>query len=162
MEHDLFGKPASTPDQVRGKLFPDHVLGAGALDLVFGSAGGEQFHRLRAVEFPDAQLFVETNEAFENIGGAGEIGKAHRPITEYALVEARSAMQDVDVAVAPVGHDAGEDLVDRALFAFECLQKGAVVKTSMPLTPSALLRLRAPSKSFFRSAVEKSSEAVLV
>ena len=64
----LFGKPASTPDQVRGRLFPDHALGAGALDLVFGSAGGEQFHRLRAVEFPDAQLFVETNEAFENSG----------------------------------------------------------------------------------------------
>src|SRR6478672_8634143 len=46
----LFGKPASTPDQVRGRLFPDDALGAGALDLVFGSAGGEQFHRLRAVE----------------------------------------------------------------------------------------------------------------
>src|SRR5271166_4878783 len=26
VEHDLFGKPASTPDQVRGRLFPDHAL----------------------------------------------------------------------------------------------------------------------------------------
>jgi KDO2-lipid IV(A) lauroyltransferase len=26
VEHDLFGKPVSTPDQVRGKLFPDHAL----------------------------------------------------------------------------------------------------------------------------------------
>jgi hypothetical protein len=98
-------------------------LGAGALDLVLGPASGEQYHCLRAIEFPDAQLFVETDEAFENIGGAGEIGKAHRPIAEHALVEARSAMQDVDVAVTPVGRDSGEDLVDRALFAFECLQK---------------------------------------
>jgi hypothetical protein len=30
--------------------------------------------------------------------------------------------------VTPVGCDAGKDLVDRALFAFECLQKGAAVK----------------------------------
>src|SRR5208337_1862299 len=26
VEHDLFGKPASTPDHVRGRLFPDHAL----------------------------------------------------------------------------------------------------------------------------------------
>ena len=26
VEHDLFGKPASTPDQVRGRLFPDHAF----------------------------------------------------------------------------------------------------------------------------------------
>jgi urease accessory protein len=26
MEHDLFGKPESTPHQVRGRLFPDHAL----------------------------------------------------------------------------------------------------------------------------------------
>ena len=26
VEDDLFGKPAATPDQVRGKLFPDHAL----------------------------------------------------------------------------------------------------------------------------------------
>jgi hypothetical protein len=25
-EHDLFGKPVSTPHQVRGRLFPDHAL----------------------------------------------------------------------------------------------------------------------------------------
>jgi hypothetical protein len=24
-EHDLFGKPVSTPDQVRGRPFPDHA-----------------------------------------------------------------------------------------------------------------------------------------
>jgi hypothetical protein len=24
--HDLFGKPDATPDQVRGKLFPDHAF----------------------------------------------------------------------------------------------------------------------------------------
>ena len=27
-EHDLFGKPASAPDQVRDRLFPDHALAA--------------------------------------------------------------------------------------------------------------------------------------
>jgi hypothetical protein len=26
LEHDLVGKPASTPDQVRGRLFPDYAL----------------------------------------------------------------------------------------------------------------------------------------
>src|SRR5580700_10886121 len=26
-EHDLFGKPVSAPDQVRGKLFSDHAPG---------------------------------------------------------------------------------------------------------------------------------------
>jgi uncharacterized protein len=26
VQHDLFGKPVSTPDQVRGRLFPDHAL----------------------------------------------------------------------------------------------------------------------------------------
>ena len=26
LEHDLFGKPVLTPDQVRGRLFPDHAL----------------------------------------------------------------------------------------------------------------------------------------
>ena len=25
LEHDLFGKPLSIPDQVRGRLFPDHA-----------------------------------------------------------------------------------------------------------------------------------------
>jgi hypothetical protein len=42
--------------------------GADGLDLFLGSAGGEEFHRLRAVEFLDAQLFVEADEAPENIG----------------------------------------------------------------------------------------------
>jgi hypothetical protein len=50
--------------------------GADGLDLFLGSAGGEEFHRLRAVEFLDAQLFVEADEAPENIGGAIEIGEA--------------------------------------------------------------------------------------
>jgi hypothetical protein len=70
-------------------LAADVQLGAGALDLVLGPAGGEQYHCLRAIEFPDAQLFVETHEAFENIGGAGEIGKAHRPALKlfvFALI----------------------------------------------------------------------------
>jgi rhamnose utilization protein RhaD (predicted bifunctional aldolase and dehydrogenase)/NAD(P)-dependent dehydrogenase (short-subunit alcohol dehydrogenase family) len=26
VEHDLFGKPVSTPDQIRGRLFPDHAF----------------------------------------------------------------------------------------------------------------------------------------
>jgi hypothetical protein len=26
VEHDLFGKPVATPDQVQGRLFPDHAL----------------------------------------------------------------------------------------------------------------------------------------
>jgi hypothetical protein len=37
-------------------------------------------------------------------------------------------MQDDDIAVTLVGQDSGENLVDRALFAFQCLQKGAAVK----------------------------------
>jgi hypothetical protein len=31
-EHDLFGKPDSTPDQVRGRLFPDHALDFGGVN----------------------------------------------------------------------------------------------------------------------------------
>ena len=95
--------------------------GARGLDFVLGPASGKQLHRPGAVEFPDAQLFVEAYKTFEDIGSAGEIGKAHRPVAEDAPIEARAAVQHIDIAVTPVGDDAGQNLVDRALFAFERL-----------------------------------------
>src|ERR1700734_4080043 len=48
LEHDLLGKPDSTPDRVRGRLFPDHAL---SLDL--GQNGLhllQDFTRLLGVE----------------------------------------------------------------------------------------------------------------
>ena len=40
VEHDLFGKPASTPDQVRGRHFPDHAQShsrsCGAIKAIVG------------------------------------------------------------------------------------------------------------------------------
>jgi hypothetical protein len=41
VEHDLFGKPAFIPDQVRAKLFPDHALKLGALAAGEFSAWGK-------------------------------------------------------------------------------------------------------------------------
>ena len=73
-------------------------------------------------------MFVEADEAFEHGRSAGEIRKAHRPIAEYALIEAGPTVQHLDVAVARVGQDAGENLVDGAFFALKRLQKGAAVK----------------------------------
>ena len=82
--------------------------GARGLDFVLGPASGKQLHRPGAVEFPDAQLLVEAHKTFEDIGSAGEIGKAHRPLAERALVEAGSAMQNLVVLVTVVGRDPGE------------------------------------------------------
>jgi 16S rRNA (guanine966-N2)-methyltransferase len=50
VEHDLFGKPASTPDQVRGGLFPDRAL----MRVVGGRLRG------RAIAAPKAKTIRPT------------------------------------------------------------------------------------------------------
>ncbi len=93
---------------------------------------------------------------------AGEIGKAHRPVAEYALIDAGPAMQHRDVAVALVRCDAFENLIHGALFTFKRLQEGVAVKDQHAADAERLVALARADRSFFRSAAEKRSAAVLV
>src|SRR5215472_13536188 len=70
-EHDLFGKPASTPDQVRGRLFPDQALGDDAGSAEPGENVGERTNRVLIIEESQTARFAHVVERFQR---APEVG----------------------------------------------------------------------------------------